>query len=70
MNTKDIIKNEIIKSIESNNNQEKAMISNEVNGNVNNKDNTMSINLEVIYALRQAVTMNCFENKKCHFASI
>ena len=70
MNTKDIIKNEIIKSIESNNNKEKAMSNNEVNGNVNNKDNTMSINLEVIYALRQAVTMNCFENKKCHFASI
>ena len=70
MNTKEIIKNEIIKSIESNNNKEKAMSNNEVNGNVNNKDNTMSINLEVIYALRQAVTMNCFENKKCHFASI
>ena len=70
MNTKDIIKNEIIKSIESNNNQEKAMISNEVNGNVNNKDNTMRINLEVIDALRQAVTINCFENQKCQFASI
>ena len=67
---KEIIKNEIIKSIESNNNQEKSMISNEVNGNVNNKDNTMSINLEVIDALRQAVTINCFENQKCHFASI
>ena len=61
---KEIIKNEIIKSIESNNNQEKAMISNEVNGNVNNKDNTMRINLEVIDALRQAVTMSCFENQK------
>ena len=70
MNTKEIIKNEIIKSIESNNNKEKAMSNNEVNGNVNNKDNTMSINLEVIDALRQAVTINCFENKKCHFASI
>ena len=67
---KEIIKNEIIKSIESNNNKEKAMSNNEVNGNVNNKDNTMSINLEVIDALRQAVTMNCFENQKCHFASI
>ena len=61
---KEIIKNEIIKSIERNNNKEK------VNVNVNNKDNTMSINLEVIDALRQAVTINCFENKKCHFASI
>ena len=70
MNTKDIIKNEIIKSIESNNNKEKAMSNNEVNGNVNNKDNTMSINLEVIDALRQAVTINCFENQKCHVASI
>lgn len=70
MNSKEIIKNEIVKSIESNNNQKKAMSNNEVNGNVNNKDNTMSINLEVIDALRQAVTMNCFENKKCHFASI
>ena len=67
---KEIIKNEIIKFIESNNNKKKAMSNNEVNGNVNNKDNTMSINLEVIYALRQAVTINCFENKKCHFASI
>ena len=67
---KEIIKNEIIKSIESNNNQEKSMISNEVNGNVNNKDNTMRINLEVIDALRQAVTMSCFENQKCQFASI
>ena len=67
---KEIIKNEIIKSIESNNNKEKAMSNNEVNGNVNNKDNTMSINLEVIDALRQAVTINCFENQKCHFASI
>ena len=67
---KEIIKNEIIKYIESNNNQEKAMRNNEVNGNVNNKENTMSINLEVIDALRQAVTMNCFENQKCHFASI
>lgn len=56
MDTKEIIKNEIIKYIESN--------------NVNNKDNMMSINLEVIDALRQAVTMNCFENQKCHFASI
>lgn len=54
MNSKEIIKNAIVKSIESNNNQEKAM----------------SINLEVIDALRQAVTMNCFENQKCHFASI
>ena len=67
---KEIIKNEIIKSIERNNNKEKAMSNNEVNGNVNNKDNTMSINLEVIDALRQAVTINCFENQKCHFASI
>ena len=67
---KEIIKNEIIKSIESNNNKEKAMSNNEVNVNVNNKDNTMSINLEVIDALRQAVTINCFENQKCHFASI
>ena len=67
---KEIIKNEIIKSIEINNNKEKAMSNNEVNGNVNNKDNTMSINLEVIDALRQAVTINCFENQKCHFASI
>ena len=67
---KEIIKNEIIKYIESNNNKEKAMSNNEVNVNVNNKDNTMSINLEVIDALRQAVTINCFENKKCHFASI
>ena len=67
---KEIIKNEIIKSIEKNNNKEKAMSNNEVNGNVNNKDNTMSINLEVIDALRQAVTINCFENQKCHFASI
>ena len=70
MNTKEIIKNEIIKSIERNNNKEKAMSNNEVNGNVNNNDNTMSINLEVIDALRQEVTINCFENKKCHFASI
>lgn len=70
MNSKEIIKNAIVKSIESNNNQEKEMRNNEVNGNVNNKDNTMSINLEVIDALRQAVTMNCFENQKCHFASI
>lgn len=54
MKSKEIIKNAIVKSIESNNNQEKAM----------------SINLEVIDALRQAVTMNCFENQKCHFASI
>ena len=56
MNTKEIIKNEIIKSIERN----------------SNKDNMMrnSINLEVIDALRQAVTINCFENQKCHFASI
>ena len=60
---KEIIKNEIIKSIESNNNQEKAMRNNEVNGNVN-------INFEIIDALRQSVTINCFENKKCHFASI
>ena len=67
---KEIIKNEIIKSIEINNNKEKVMSNNEVNGNVNNKDNTMSINLEVIDALRQAVTINCFENQKCHFASI
>ena len=67
---KEIIKNEIIKSIESNNNKEKAMSNNEVNGNVNNKDNTMRINLEVIDALRQAVTMSCFENQKCKFASI
>ena len=67
---KEIIKNEIIKSIERNNNKEKTMSNNEVNGNVNNKDNTMSINLEVIDALRQAVTINCFENQKCHFASI
>ena len=67
---KEIIKNEIIKSIEINNNKEKAMSNNEVNVNVNNKDNTMSINLEVIDALRQAVTINCFENQKCHFASI
>ena len=58
---KEIIKNEIIKSIESNNNQEKAMINNEVNGNVN-------INFEIIDALRQSVTINCFENKKCHFS--
>ena len=56
MNTKEIIKNEIIKSIERN----------------SNKDNMMrnSINLEVIDALRQAVTINCFENQKCQFASI
>lgn len=54
MNSKEIIKNAIVKSIKIN----------------NNKDNTMSINLEVIDALRQAVTMNCFENQKCHFASI
>ena len=60
---KEIIKNEIIKSIESNNNQEKAMRNNEVNGNVN-------INFEIIDALRQSVTINCFENKKCHFASV
>ena len=51
-------------------NKEKVMSNNEVNGNVNNKDNTMSINLEVIAALRQAVTINCFKNQKCHFASI
>lgn len=70
MNSKEIIKNSIVKSIKINNNQEKAMRNNEVNGNVNNKENTMSINLEVIDALRQAVTMNCFENQKCHFASI
>ena len=70
MNTKEIIKNEIIKSIESNNNKEKAMSNNEVNVNVNENNNTMGINLEVINALRQAVTINCFENKKCHFASI
>ena len=56
MNTKEIIKNAIIKSIERN----------------SNKDNMMrnSINLEVIDALRQAVTINCFENQKCQFASI
>ena len=70
MNSKEIIKNAIVKSIKINNNKDKAMSNNEVNGNVNNKDNTMSINLEVIDALRQAVTMNCFENQKCHFASI
>ena len=53
---KEIIKKEIIKYIERN----------------SNKDNMMrnSINLEVIDALRQAVTMSCFENQKCHFASI
>lgn len=70
MNSKEIIKNAIVKSIKINNNKDKAMSNNEVNGNVNNKENTMSINLEVIEALRQAVTMNCFENQKCHFASI
>lgn len=70
MNSKEIIKNAIVKSIKINNNKDKAMSNNEVNGNVNNKENTMSINLEVIDALRQAVTMNCFENQKCHFASI
>ena len=63
---KEIIKNEIIKFIESNNNKKKAMSNNEVNGNVNNKDKTMGINLEVIDALRKAVTINCFENKKCY----
>ena len=63
MNSKEIIKNAIVKSIESNNNQEKAMSNNEVNGKVN-------INLEILDALRQSVTINCFENKKCHFASI
>ena len=53
---KEIIKKEIIKYIERN----------------SNKDNMMrnSINLEVIDALRQAVTINCFENQKCQFASI
>lgn len=56
MNSKEIIKNAIVKSIESNSNNE--------------NENTMSINLEVIDALRQAVTMNCFENQKCKFASI
>lgn len=70
MNSKEIIKNAIVKSIKINNNKDKAMSNNEVNGNVNNKENMMSINLEVIDALRQAVTMNCFENQKCHFASI
>ena len=57
MSTKEIIKNEIIKSIESINNE---------------KENTMrnSINFEILDALRQAVTINCFENQKCHFASI
>lgn len=70
MNSKEIIKNAIVKSIKINNNKDKAMSNNEVNGNVNNKENTMSINLEVIDALRQAVMMNCFENQKCHFASI
>lgn len=70
MKSKEIIKNAIVKSIKINNNKDKEMRNNEVNGNVNNKENTMSINLEVIDALRQAVTMNCFENQKCHFASI
>ena len=67
---KEIIKIINEKSIESNNNKEKSMSNNEVNVNVNNKDNTMSINLEVIDALRQSVTMSCFENQKCQFASI
>ena len=56
MDSKEIIKNAIVKSIESN--------------SINEKENTMSINLEVIDALRQAVTINCFENQKCQFASI
>ena len=56
MDSKEIIKNAIVKSIESN--------------SINENENTMSINLEVTDALRQALTINCFENKKCQFASI
>lgn len=69
MNSKEIIKNSIVKSINQN---EEEMSKNEVNVNVNNEknENKTSINLEVIYALYQAVMMNCFENKNCHFASI
>ena len=58
MNSKEIIKNAIVKSIKIN--------------SINEKENNtmMSINLEVTDALRQALTINCFENKKCQFASI
>ena len=69
MNSKEIIKNAIVKSIKINSNHEETMSNDTVSIN-NENENTMSINLEVIDALRQAVTINCFENKKCHFASI
>ena len=72
MNTKEIIKNEIVKYIESNSNNENKenTMSNDTVSINNENGNTMSINLEVIDALRQAVTINCFENQKCPFASI
>lgn len=57
MDSKEIIKNAIVKSIESNSINEK-------------ENNTMSINLEVTDALRETLNINCFENKKCQFASI
>ena len=66
MDSKEIIKNSIVKSI---NKEDETMVKDTVSIN-NEKWNTMSINLEVIDALRQAVTINCFENQKCHFASI
>ena len=66
MDSKEIIKNSIVKSI---NKEDETMVKDTVSIN-NEKGNTMSINLEVIDALRQAVMINCFENQKCHFASI
>ena len=66
MDSKEIIKNAIVKSI---NKEDETMVKDTVSIN-NEKGNTMSINLEVIDALRQAVTINCFENQKCQFASI
>ena len=66
MDSKEIIKNSIVKSI---NKEDETMVKDTVSIN-NEKGNTMSINLEVIDALRQAVTINCFENQKCQFASI
>ena len=51
---KEIIKNEIIKSIESNNNKEKAMSNNEVNVNVNENNNTMGINL-ALYPVHKSI---------------
>lgn len=70
MDSKEIIKNAIVKSIKINSNKKEEAMRNDAVSINNEKYNTMSINLEVIDALRQAVTMSCFENKKCHFASI